>query len=147
MLDLDKKEPEFFLEFKRKNNPNRYTEDYDNYKLRNELRKSMLKEQNEQCFYCEKKIENDSKKVHIDHIIQRDSNHKLECDYDNIVLSCNGDSEKYCGKYKDKQGPWDNGKFIKLISENNELREKPSDIFIYMSSGKIKSKKSLSYEL
>lgn len=147
MLDLNKIESEFFLEFKRKNNPKRYKDDCDNYELRNSLRESMLDEQRGQCFYCEKKIKNDSNKVHIDHIVQRDSNHNLECEYDNMVLSCNGDGEKYCAKYKDKQSIWDDNKFIRLVSENKELREKPSDVFVYMSNGKIRAKKSLPDEL
>lgn len=147
MLDLNKYEPDFFLEFKRKNKPKRYTEDCDDYQLRNALRTSMLHEQNSQCFYCEKKIENNSRKVHIDHIIQRSINHHLECDYNNMVLSCNGDGEKYCAKYKDKQSIWDDNKFLRLLSDNQDLREKPSEVFVYMSSGKIKPKNALSDEL
>jgi uncharacterized protein (TIGR02646 family) len=147
MFDLIPIEPDFFIEFKRKNNHKRYTDDCDDYSLRNSLRDSMIQDQRGQCFYCEKKITNDSTKVHIDHIMQRDSYHNLECDYENMVLSCNGDGEKYCGKYKDKQSIWDDNKFICLVSDNKELREKPSEVFVYMSSGKIKAKNSLSYEL
>ena len=147
MLDLNKVEPSFFIEFKRLNNPHRYKDDCDNYELRNTLRISMLEEQRDQCFYCEKKIENDSIKVHIDHIKQRNLNHKLECDYMNMVLSCNGDGEQYCGKYKDKQSSWDDGQFIRLVSDSDELKEFPSDLFYYIANGKIKAKHSLSEEL
>lgn len=147
MLDLLDTEPDFFREFKRKNNPKRYTDDCDDYELRTALRESMLGEQRGQCYYCEKKVENNTTKVHIDHIIQRDTNHSLECEYENLVLSCNGNGEKHCGKYKDKQSSWNDSKFIRLVSKNRELREKPSDVFDYMHSGKIKAKKYLSDEL
>ena len=142
MLDLNKIEPDFFKEFKRKNHPHSYKDDCDNYELRKDLRENIFLEQNGQCFYCEKEIkdEHNIDKVHLDHIKQRNYYHLLKCNYDNIVLSCNGDGEKYCAKFKDKNGLWDDTKYLKL-----EI-EKPSDFFRYISNGKIKAKKSLSEE-
>jgi len=142
MLDLNKVEPIFFIEFKRKNNAHSYKDDCDDYELRKNLRKSIFIEQNGQCFYCEKEIkdENNVDKVHLDHIKQRNHYKELECNYHNIVLSCNGDGEKYCAKFKDKNGLWDDTKYIKLDTE------KPSDFFRYISNGKIKAKQYLSEE-
>jgi len=139
MLDLNKIEPDFFKEFKRKNKPSSYQDDCNDYELRKNLRESIFIEQNSQCFYCEKKIkdENNTTKVHIDHIKQRNSYHSLECDYNNMVLSCNGDGEQYCAKLKDKKGKWDDTKYINLEVE------KPSNCFRYISNGKVKPKISL----
>ena len=142
MLKLNSCEPECFISFKKKNNPHSYQDDCNDYELRECLREALIKEQRYQCFYCEKKIENNPSKVHIDHIIQRDINHKLECTYSNMALSCN--SKKHCGKYKDKQGTWNSSKFLRIFSENLELQESVDDFFIYMSNGKIAVKNSLS---
>ena len=142
MRNIDKSEPQFFVEFKEKYKPKSYVDDCNEYELRDNLRQNMLDEHHGQCFYCEKKITNSTKKVHIDHIIQRQSNlQALECDYNNIVLSCNGEGENYCGKYKDKQYIWDNKQLIRLV-DNDELKENPSTIFLYQSNGKMKAKKS-----
>lgn len=142
MLKLSKDEPECFKSFKTKYTPHSYGDDCDDHTLRECLRVALLSEQNKQCFYCEKKIENDTAKVHIDHIKQRNIYHKLECEYSNMVLSCNGNGEKHCGKYKDKRGVWDDSKYIRIVSDS-ELQENPVDFFDYMSHGDIKVKKSL----
>lgn len=141
MLKLNSNEPECFTSFKIKNRPYSYQDDCNDYELRLCLRKALLEEQQYQCFYCEKKIENDTSKIHIDHIKQRNVYHELECEYSNMALSCN--DEKHCGKYKDKQGIWNDNKFLRIISDNPQLREKPSDFFIYMSNGKVIVKTSL----
>ena len=142
MLKLNSCEPECFISFKKKNNPHSYQDDCNDYELRECLREALIKEQRYQCFYCEKKIENNPSKVHIDHIIQRDINHKLECTYSNMALSCN--SKNHCGKYKDRQGTWNSSNFLRIFSENLELQESVDDFFIYMSNGKIAVKNSLS---
>lgn len=142
MLNLNRDEPECFKSFKMKNKPHSYGDDCDDYNLRECLRTALLVEQKRQCFYCEKRIENNSHKVHIDHIKQRTHYPKLECKYSNMALSCN--SEKHCGTYKDKQGRWEDDKFIRILSENQELEEKPSDLFCFVSNGDIKVKRSLS---
>ena len=142
MLNPNSCEPECFISFKKKNNPHSYQDDCDDYALRECLRGALIEEQKYQCFYCEKKIENNSSKVHIDHIKQRDTYHKLECEYSNMALSCNGIYNKresqHCGKYKDKQGTWDDKKLLQIGREN------PSNFFIYRSNGEISVKKNLS---
>ena len=142
MLNPNKDEPECFVVFKVKNNPHSYQDDCNDHDLRLCLREALIKEQKYQCFYCEKKIINDTSKVHIDHIKQRNLYHKLECTYENMALSCN--AKLHCAKYKDNQEPWDDNKFLRMVSNNPELQEKPSDFFIYKSNGKIGVKKSLS---
>ncbi len=145
MLDLHKSEPTFFIVYKKKNRPHSYQDDCDDYALRDQLRKNIIAEQNSQCFYCEKKIENNTNKVHIDHIKQRDAFHTLECDYNNMVLSCNGGKkEEHCGKYKDRQESWNDDKFLRILPHNPQLQEKVSDFFNYISDGKIQPKQSLS---
>jgi len=144
MLNLNRDEPECFSSFKIKNKPHSYQDDCNDYKLRLCLREALIEEQKYQCFYCEKKIENDTSKVHIDHIKQRNIYHTLECEYSNMALSCNGNGEKHCAKYKDKQGIWDDEKFIRIVAENLELQENPSDFFIYRANGEVGVKKSLS---
>jgi uncharacterized protein (TIGR02646 family) len=136
MLDLNKAEPEFFTEFKRQNSPRRYHEDCNDFDVRNKLREFLLSEQKSQCFYCEKKIGN-SDNIHIDHIKQRTHYNNLECDYNNIVVSCNGNGESHCGKYKDKHGKWDDSIHLNLEYD------KPSQYFKYVSNGKVIANKSL----
>lgn len=135
MLDLNRNEPQCFKSFKIKNRPYRYAEDCDDNILRDCLRQALFDEQRSQCYYCEKKIEKSSKKVHIDHIKQRSYYHKLECEYSNLALSCN--SKNHCGVYKDRQGIWKDNIFIDIFLE------KPSEIFEYMNNGEIKAKISL----
>ena len=142
MLNPNRSEPECFISFKVKNNPHSYQDDCNEYELRKCLREALIEEQKYQCFYCEKKIVDDSSKVHIDHIKQRNVYHKLECEYHNMALSCN--DKNHCAKYKDNQEIWDDNKFLRIIVDNLQLQEKPSDFFIYMSNGKITVKKHLS---
>ena len=146
MLDLNKTEPQFFIDYKA--NDKNYKKDPNNYmncsvEIKQKLRKNILEEQKCQCFYCEKKIKNDTEKIHIDHIKKRACSHHLECEYQNMVVSCNGNGGNHCAKYKDNQEKWDDAKFISLIPANPQLSEKPSDFFKYVSNGKIKPKKSL----
>ena len=147
MLEIQKEEPSFLIDFKKKNKPHSYQDDCDDYTLRNNLGESLLREQKNQCFYCEKKISNDTDKVHIDHIKQRAVFHQLECSYANMVLSCNGARrEEHCGKYKDRQESWDDNKFLRILPQNPQLEEKVSKHFYYISNGEIQPKQSLPRE-
>jgi len=145
MLEIQKEEPDFFTIYKKKNKPHSYQDDCNDHRLRNDLRESLLQEQKNQCFYCEKKISNDTDKVHLDHLKQRDPFHELECNYANMVLSCNGGAkEEYCGKYKDNQESWNDDKFLRILPLNPQLEEKSIDALCYISNGEIQPKKSLS---
>lgn len=145
MLEIQKEEPDFFTIYKKKNKPHSYQDGCNDHRLRNDLRESLLQEQKNQCFYCEKKISNDTDKVHLDHLKQRDPFHELECSYANMVLSCNGGrGEEHCGKYKDNQESWDDNKFLRILPPNPQLEEKVSKHFYYVSNGEIRPKQSLS---
>lgn len=144
MLNLNSREPQCFIAFKRKYKPHSYQDDCNDNKLKECLRQALIEEQKYQCFYCEKKIVNELSKVHIDHIKQRNMYHKLECTYSNMALSC--EDKNHCGKYKDKQEIWDDTKFLRIIPENIEFQEEISDFFIYRSNGEITVKKSLSVD-
>ena len=137
MLNLNKVEPDCFIEFKRKNTLNDYERDCD-YSVRECLREALLEEQNRQCFYCEQKIKN----FHIEHFIPRDASMKnAECDYNNLFLSCN--AKEHCGTKKDNK--YDESKYLRLFSKEYPL-ESPSDFFDYTTQGKIKVRKVLSDE-
>jgi len=139
MLNPTKIEPDCFTLFKKKNKPKTYERDCD-HKVRECLRNTLFEEQKEQCFYCEQKIKNDSKKVHIEHFIPRDANLKdTDCNYNNLFLSC--EEKEHCGKKKDNK--YDENKYIRLFSNKYSL-ENPSDFFDYSTRGKIKAKNSLS---
>jgi len=144
MLKINSNEPVCFSSFKRKNNPHSYQDDCNDYELRKCLRDALIVEQKYQCFYCEKKIVNDSSKVHIDHIKQREPYHTLECEYSNMALSCN--DANHCAKYKDNQEIWDDSKFLRILLEEPQLQENILDFFIYRSNGKITVKNSLSVD-
>lgn len=139
MLTINKVEPSCFISFKKKNNPKNYEKDCDHV-VRKCLRDALFTEQNAQCFYCEQKIENDSKKVHIEHFIPRDANLKnTDCDYNNLFLSCNG--KEHCGTKKGNA--YDEDKHLRIYSLTKAL-EDPSIMFDYTTQGIIKAKNSLS---
>jgi len=135
MLNLNKLEPDCFIDFKRKNSPKNYEKDCD-HKVRECLREALLKEQKGQCFYCEQKI----KESRIDHFIPRDAlNEKsIECNYNNLFLSC--DRKDSCDIKKGNK--FDESRYIRLFSNRYDL-ENPSDFFDYTARGKIKAKKIL----
>ncbi|MCK5519630.1 MAG: TIGR02646 family protein [Candidatus Marinimicrobia bacterium] len=144
MLDLNKREPSFFIEYKDNNSDCYRYADID-FGIKSKLRENIIQEQSNQCFYCEKKIDN-NRYIHIDHIKQRGAFHTLECEYNNMIMSCDGSGGNHCAKFKDQHGIWDDEKYIKLIPENPQLAEKPSDFFRFVSNGKIVPKKGLTEE-
>jgi len=135
MLNLNKNEPDCFIQFKKKNSPKNYEKDCD-YVVRECIREALFKEQRGQCFYCEQKI----KESRIDHFIPRDApNEKnIECNYNNFFLSCN--RKDSCDSKKSNS--FDENRYIRLFS-NNYMLDKPSDFFDYTARGKVKVKKSL----
>jgi uncharacterized protein (TIGR02646 family) len=136
MLNLNKIEPDCFIDFKKKNSPKNYEKDCD-HTVRECLRESLFNEQKGQCFYCEQKI----KESRIDHFIPRDiSNEKdIECNYNNLFLSC--DRKESCDIRKANK--FDENRYIRLFSNRYNL-ENPSDFFDYTARGTIKAKKILS---
>ena len=135
MLNLNKIEPDCFIDFKKKNSPKNYEKDCD-HTVRECLREALLKEQRGQCFYCEQKI----KGSRIDHFIPRDApNQKdIECNYNNLFLSC--DKKESCDIKKGSA--FDESRYIRLFSNRYDV-ENPSDFFDFTARGKIKAKKLL----
>ena len=135
MLNLNKVEPDCFIDFKKKNSPKNYEKDCD-HTVRECLREALLEEQRGQCFYCEQKI----KSSRIDHFIPRDAPKEkdIECNYNNLFLSC--DRKESCDTQKGNN--FDESKYLRLFSNRYDI-ENPSDFFDYTARGKIKTKKSL----
>jgi len=127
MIDVENIPLDFFETFKRKNNVKRYQEDCNDYELREKIRDDLILKQREQCAYCERKITKSTS--HIEHIYPRDKNHKLECEYSNLVLSCESDDS--CGKYKDATDF--EKRFIHPVLDN------PEKYFRFSSNGEILS--------
>lgn len=127
MLSIKKKlEPEFLLEFKRKNSPKTW-DDYNNPDIKSKIKSYILEnEQNEYCPYCEKRIYK-SDEGHIEHIKPRDKFPQYFQEYENILVSCN--EKDSCGNSKENK-----------YSDNfiNPVLENPKEYFTYnLASGEI----------
>ncbi len=127
MINVENLALEYFETYKKKNKSTNYKDDCDDFELRNKIRDDLLFKQRNQCAYCERKIDNINS--HIEHIEPRDKNHKLECEYSNLVLSCNTCDS--CGKYKGSK-VWKNS-FIHPVLNN------PEEFFRFSSNGEILS--------
>lgn len=90
------------------------------------------------CAYCECKLLEDNTKRHIEHFIQRDSDPALTFDWGNIFGSCN--SPNRCGKYKDTSSV---AKKIDLRRVCKPDVQDPSDILLYLNTGKVRVKTEL----
>lgn len=127
MLKVNKgQEPEFLLEFKRKNSPKTWN-DYNKDNIKEQIKENILVlEQDEYCHYCEKRIyENED--GHIEHIKPRDLYPQEFQNYDNLIISCN--EKNSCGSYKGNK--YDNN-FINPVIDN------PQEYFDYnIASGEI----------
>lgn len=112
MLKINKEnEPEFLLEYKRKNSPKAW-KDYDS-EIKDCLKSFIVeKEQCKYCAYCERTIYELSES-HIEHIKPRDKFPKSFQEYNNIIVSCN--NKHTCGMKKGKDY---NEEFIHPVLEN-----------------------------
>lgn len=90
MKKIEKKEaPPSFNKYKKTKGAN--YDSLDNAKnraIKDELREALLKEQGYICCYCGKKIQFDD--TIIEHLQSRDEFPKLQLDYQNLLLSCDG---------------------------------------------------------
>jgi uncharacterized protein (TIGR02646 family) len=100
--------------------------------IKKELKKYILeKEQNYLCIYCEEKIcsiEN----CHIEHVLSEDENPNLIFDYNNLVVSCNGDGK--CNtenQGKNKKTTCGHKKANKQLPLNPLVERNISDYFKY----------------
>ncbi|MDU2121559.1 MAG: retron system putative HNH endonuclease [Clostridium celatum] len=127
MLKVNKgKQPEFLLEFKRKNSPKTWS-DYNKDNIKDKIKENILVlEQDEYCPYCEKRIYK-NEEGHIEHIKPRDVYPKEFQNYDNLIVSCN--EKNSCGSYKGNKYDFN---FINPVINN------PQEYFYYnIASGEI----------
>jgi len=112
---------------------------------RNSIKKSILKEQQSLCVYCEKEINDHADMAHLEHIKPKSIYLEKCFDYDNLVMSCNGDECSDVNKedYEDnihscghpKKSDFDEEKFLNPV----ELT-KITDYFSYdIDTGKIRA--------
>ncbi|MEA3452264.1 MAG: retron system putative HNH endonuclease [Bacteroidota bacterium] len=141
MKRINKKEPVFFTNFIRKNNP---TEWNNIAEIRNDMRIYMLSglvpdegieqntisEQNFQCAYTEIDIEEDSS--HIDHYRKQSLFPKFRFKWNNLYTACN--NRYYGAKYKDNTYRIKKPEYQYLI---NPSIENPSKYFEYSFTGEI----------
>lgn len=125
MIDVENSKLEYFENFKRKNNAKNYERDCSDFELKDKIRDDLLKKQKNQCAYCERLINKENS--HIEHISPRDKNTKLQCEYSNLVLSCNNIDS--CGEYK--------GKKIWLNNYIHPVLNNPTKYFNFNEDGKI----------
>lgn len=134
MIHIQKgEEPEFMLEFKKKNPKKIYdSEEFAPY--RDRLREILVKEQKYICAYCCARIDEDKSKSHNEHIEPRNPGKyqsKKSLDYYNIVASCN--NKNTCGKAKGSK--YEADKFVSPLLSDCE------DKFDYCLDGLIEGDK------
>ena len=77
------------------------------------VREALFNEQHGLCCYCECRIICDHTMVHIEHLYPQSLYSNMTVDYNNLLLSCNGqdlhenNSPCHCGMYKDSHDPID----------------------------------------
>ena len=102
LIAKDVNEPSVFIQWRKeggwnasdpKNNPKAF-------KLKQEIKVLLLKEQGFICCYCEERITEDNMSSHIEHLLPKGnpSFAHLTSSYSNLLCSCN--SESSCGKTK-----------------------------------------------
>lgn len=127
MIDVENSPLAYFEDYKKKYKAKNYQDDCNDHELKDEVRKDLLCKQRNQCAYCERKIDNENS--HIEHIEPRDKAHTLECEYSNMILSCNNNDS--CGKYKDSKA-WESS-YIHPVLHN------PTDFFKFSLNGEVLS--------
>jgi len=103
------------------------------------IQQHILEEQQYLCAYCERKIENNPEVIHIEHIKPRLHYPQEVCNYNNLIISCNGNQcpdvkqADYpegqihsCGHHPAKGNDFDEAKFLNPV----ELAD-ISDYFSY----------------
>lgn len=134
MLQINKVEPSFFTEKKRKINEPKQSSAWEELSdIRADLREYILSnEQKDMCVYCEKMITSDRRKSNIDHFKLRSLYPELTLDYNNLFVSCN--NIYHCSSKKDN---------AKLKKDDFENIVNPIDIeenFSYTYIGEIEGK-------
>lgn len=125
MFKVDKKdEPNFFKEYKKRNNLNSW-ENFD-YNIKRKLKEYMFEnEQGYNCPYCESIINLDNSQI--EHVMPKDKFPRALSEYSNYLVGCV--NRKTCGQYKGSK--W-NENFI------NPTLEDPKEYLTYdLMTGKI----------
>ena len=143
MKRINKREPLFFTDFIRKNNPVNWS---DIAEIRDNIRIYMLSglvpdasienntisEQNFQCAYTEIDIEKNNSSSHIDHFYKQSMFPDLRFKWANLFTSTN--NEYFGAKYKDNTYRIQQEEYQYLI---NPSTENPNDFFNYSFTGEI----------
>lgn len=93
------------------------------------------------CAYCECQLQEDNTKRHIEHFIQKDLNPSMTFDWDNLFGSCN--NQNRCGKFKDEDSEVKNIDLAKVCKP--DVMD-PSELILFLNSGKVRSKTTLTLE-
>lgn len=93
------------------------------------------------CAYCECQLQEDNTKRHIEHFIQKDRNPSMTFDWDNLFGSCNNPNR--CGKFKDEDPE---AKKIDLTKVCKPDVMDPSELILFLNSGKVRAKTTLTPE-
>jgi uncharacterized protein (TIGR02646 family) len=122
--------PDFFTE---------HTKDLSNWsdylsKNKRQLKQYILNnEQSNLCCYCEGSVSVETS--HIEHFKPKSAYGDLTFDYDNLLVSCNGEcnttNREYCGHKKEN-------KFNEDLLLNPSIQENISEFFTFTTNGEIK---------
>jgi uncharacterized protein (TIGR02646 family) len=132
MKQINKKEPDFYAKYLKKESPTEWKT--LSQAIGSNIREHILvNEQNNQCAYTEIALNQDSRNSHIDHFKKRALFPEETFNWNNLLVSCN--SENYGAKHKDKH--------IHKQDYNNILNpitDSPSKCFHYSFTGVIGDK-------
>ncbi|MBT3208634.1 MAG: TIGR02646 family protein [Bacteroidetes bacterium] len=110
----------------KRQNPNSNWNTFSGTEIYQELRKTLIDEQNQMCCYCEIAVTNNGNSCHVEHIKDR-HNFPIETfNYGNLLASCQHTDS--CGHKKETNY------FINFISP---LQENCQNRFIYARNGRI----------
>ncbi len=93
------------------------------------------------CAYCECQLQEDNTKRHIEHFIQKGRDPRVTFDWDNLFGSCNNPNR--CGKFKDEDSE---AKKIDLAKICKPDVMDPSELILFLNSGKVRPRISLTPE-
>lgn len=112
-----------------------------NNRLTNEIWEKLHIMQRGFCAYCESQLQEDNTKRHIEHFIQKGRNPSMTFDWDNLFGSCNNPNR--CGKFKDEDSEAKNIDLAKVCKP--DVMD-PSELILFLNSGKVRSKTTLTLE-
>ncbi|EKO5190170.1 retron Ec78 anti-phage system effector HNH endonuclease PtuB [Vibrio vulnificus] len=93
------------------------------------------------CAYCECQLYEDNTKRHIEHFIQKGQVPSMTFNWDNLFGSCNNPNR--CGKYKDEAPA---AKKIDLAKVCKPDVMDPSELLLFLNSGKVRSRTGLTQQ-